>query len=59
MIKSQKTAHVIFYRKSAGVLQDVLQEDPKEDFGGLMVEKQWESGNGGWIMKLRGLGPGE
>jgi len=31
----------------------------KEDFGGLMEERWWESGNGGWIMMLRGLGPGE
>jgi len=30
---------VNFYRKSAGVLQDVLQEDPKEDFGVLIMEK--------------------
>jgi len=40
-----------FYTKSARVLQDVLwkvlQEEPKEDFRGLMVEKWWESGNGG------------
>jgi len=34
-----------FYRKSAGV----LQEDPKDDFGGLMMEKWRESGNGGWM----------
>ena len=59
MIRSRETAHVIFYRKSAGVLQVVLQEDPKEDFGGLMEEKRWESGNGGWIRMSRVLGPGE
>ena len=59
MIESRKIAHVNFYRKSVGVLQDVLQEDTKEDFGGLMVEKGWESGNSGWIRMLRGLGPGE
>jgi len=45
MIRSRKTAHVNFYMKSAGVLQD----EPKEDFGGLMVEKWWESGNRGWM----------
>ena len=59
MIRSRKTAHVNFYRKSAGVLQEVLQEQSKEDFRGLMVEKRWESGNEGWIRMLRGLGPGE
>jgi len=48
VIRSRETA-LIFYRNSAGVLQDVLQEDPKEDFGGLMVERRWESGNGGWM----------
>jgi len=45
MFRSQEIAHVIFYRKSTGVLQDVV----KEDFGGLMVEKWWKSGNGGWM----------
>jgi len=49
VIKSRKTAHVNFYRKSVGVLHEVLQEEPKEDFRGLMVEKRWESGNGGWM----------
>jgi len=33
---------VSFYRKSAGV----LQEEPKQDFRGLVVEKWGESGNG-------------
>jgi len=50
---------VNFYRKFAGVLREVLQEWSKEDFRGLMEEKQWESGNEGWIMMLRGLGPGK
>ena len=45
MFRSQKTALVNFYRKSAGVLQDV----PKGDFGGLMVEETWKSGDGGWM----------
>jgi len=45
VIGSRKTALVIFYRKSAGVLQDV----PKGDFGGLRVEERWRSGDGGWM----------
>ncbi len=49
MIRSQKTAHMNFYGKSAGALQDVLQGETKEDFRGLMVEKWRESGNGGWM----------
>lgn len=38
-----ETAFVRFYRKSTGVLQDVLwllQDVPKRDFGGLMVEER-------------------
>jgi len=45
MIRSQKAAHVNFYRKFAGV----LQEEPKDDFRGLMVEKWWKSVIGGWM----------
>ena len=55
MIRSQNTAHMNFYRKSAGV----LQEDPKEDFVGVMVKKWWENGDGGWIRMLSGLRPCE
>ena len=52
-----------FYKKSAGVLQDVLQEvlqeQPKEYFRGLM-EKRWQgSGNEGWIRLLKGMGLGK
>jgi len=46
---------MIFYKKSAGVLQDVS----KGDFEGLMVEERWKSGDGGWMRMWRGLGPGE
>jgi len=49
VIRSQETAHMIFYWKSIGVLQVVLHEGPREDFSGFMEEKQWESGNGGWM----------
>ena len=47
MLRSQETAFVSFYRKSAGVLQGVLwllQDVPKGSFEGLMVKKGEEVG---------------
>ena len=50
---------MIFYMKSVGVLQDVLQDVAKGDFEGLMVEERWKSGDGDWMRTWRGLGPGK
>ena len=46
----QETAFLRFYRKSAGVLHDVLyflQDVQKGDFGGWMERERWRSDYGG------------
>ena len=52
-----------FYRRLQGIYRKFYRKfyknRPKVVCRGLMVEKQWESGNEGWIRMLRGLVPGK
>jgi len=57
MIRFLKITHMNFYRRLQGIYRKYYRNRPKVVFRGLKVKNQWESGNEGWIMMLRGLIP--